>query len=56
MMTPFEMAEAVVNVEVNDGPVALAEIYTAEGVAKAEKAKDEQRGQVKIRSRHNLEL
>lgn len=39
---PFEVADAVVNIEVNDCPVALAQIDTAEGVAETEKAKEQQ--------------
>ncbi|MGD0551937.1 MAG: hypothetical protein ABSB25_04720 [Sedimentisphaerales bacterium] len=39
---PFEMAEAVVNVEVNNRPVALAQIDTAEGVAEFPQAIEQQ--------------
>jgi hypothetical protein len=38
---PFEMAEAVVNIEVNNCPVTFAEVDMAEGVAKAEQATGE---------------
>jgi hypothetical protein len=54
---PFELAEAVVNVEVNDCPVALAQIDFAEGVAEAEKAIDEQgTGENEIETVWNFDL
>jgi hypothetical protein len=39
---PFEAAKAIVILLVENGPGALAEVNPAEGVAIAEKAKDEQ--------------
>jgi hypothetical protein len=54
---PFETAEAVIDIDVNDGPIAVTEVNFTEGAAEAEKAIGEQgTGEKKVEPVWNFDL